>query len=492
MRKCLDDYYSILGLKRSASQEEIRRAYLSAAKRFHPDTNARPGETQMFLDVHKAYKILSNPTKRAGYDQNLPPEEDIPSHVNHRTQLSRRALFQIDEPQLVYMLLELAPSEEYFSETNSLPLNVCLVLDCSTSMKGEKLEKVKTTAIELIRSLKPNDIFSMVTFNDRAEVIIPATSQTNVIKMENRIRTLETAGGTEILHGLKAGFDEVGHYSQLQSINHIILLTDGHTYGDEQACLALAKQAANLGIGISCLGIGNGWNDKFLDQLSNLTGGHCMLVSQIRDIENFLKEKFSHLSNIFVDNVRLKYKLQEGVDINYAFRLQPETDPIVLEDPIRLGPILLTWPLSILVEFVVQPQSLSHSSIRLIQGELEFSNTRSGEFVPPLPVNITMPIEESAEMELPPRAIVQALSKLTLYRMQEKARQQVNAGNFENATALLKRLTTHLLAQGEGGLAKTIMKEIRNIESENKYSENGEKRIKYGTRSLMLLEEKRI
>ena len=489
MRKRPDDYYSILGLQRSASQEDIRRAYLLAAKRFHPDTNARPGETQIFLDVHEAYKVLSNDAKRSEYDQNLLPEEDIPSLVNHRIQISRRSLLHINEPQLLYLLLDLALNQEQIIEASSLPLNVCLVLDCSTSMKGEKLETVKTTAIELIRTLKHSDIFSMVTFNDRAEVVIPAIRHVNAPKMESCIRSLKTAGGTEIFKGLQAGFDEVKQYIKSQSTNHIIILTDGQTYGDEQACLVSAKEAANLGIGISSLGIGNSWNDKLLDQLSNITGGHCMLVSQINDIENFLKEKFVNLSNIVVDNVRFDYKLHEGVEINYAFRLQPETDPIIVEKPLRLGPIIKTWPLQILLELVVNPQKFEEESINLLQGVLEFSSSRSGDPLPLLPVNIVLPVEEFAELDLPPRSIVEALSKLTLYRMQEKARHQMNIGNFEKATELLKRLTTHLLAQGEQSLAKTVITEIQSIELEKKFTESGEKRIKYGTRALLLLEE---
>jgi Ca-activated chloride channel family protein len=81
---------------------------------------------------------------------------------------------------------------------------------------------------------------------------------------------------------------------------------------------------------------------------------------------------------------------------------------------------------------------------------------------------------------------------LTLYRIQEKARNEVAAGNYAKATGQLQKLATHLLAQGERNLAKTIILEIEHINKEKTFSEHGEKQIKYGTRALLLSEENKI
>src|SRR5688572_3390342 len=286
--------YALLGLLRSATQEEVRRAYLKAAKRLHPDTNNAPGETELFLDIQKAYQVLSEPSRRSAYDAKLEPEEEIPPFVNHRILFSRKEISRLKEAQLVYLLLDLSPNEKKKEENSAAALNLCLVLDCSTSMKGEKLDTVKGTAIQLMQRLKAQDIFSMVSFSDRAEVVLPATRQSNIQRSENRIQMLQTSGGTEILRGLLAGYDEVRRYAGPHSINHIILMTDGRTYGDEQACYELAQRAAEEGIGISGLGIGSGWNDIFLDHLANITGGNSMFVSQPKDIERLLNEKFSN------------------------------------------------------------------------------------------------------------------------------------------------------------------------------------------------------
>jgi Ca-activated chloride channel family protein len=85
----------------------------------------------------------------------------------------------------------------------------------------------------------------------------------------------------------------------------------------------------------------------------------------------------------------------------------------------------------------------------------------------------------------PPVGILRALSRLTLYRLQERAREEAQAGHYENATRHLKNLAQHLLSQGEKDLAKTTLLEANNLEHMQALSRNGGKEIKYGTRALL-------
>ncbi len=59
------DYYSILGIERNASKEEIKRAYKKLALKYHPD---RGGDEEKFKEIAEAYEILSNDKKRREYD----------------------------------------------------------------------------------------------------------------------------------------------------------------------------------------------------------------------------------------------------------------------------------------------------------------------------------------------------------------------------------------------------------------------------------------
>ncbi|KAJ2724394.1 hypothetical protein GGI07_001995 [Coemansia sp. Benny D115] len=68
------DYYAILGVSPSATSNEIRSAYMKKAVSVHPDRNTSPTATQEFQQLADAYYTLSDPARRAAYDQQRPQE----------------------------------------------------------------------------------------------------------------------------------------------------------------------------------------------------------------------------------------------------------------------------------------------------------------------------------------------------------------------------------------------------------------------------------
>jgi curved DNA-binding protein len=63
------DYYKILGLERSATQEEVKMAFRKLARRFHPDVNKEPDAEAHFKELGEAYEVLGDAEKRAAYDR---------------------------------------------------------------------------------------------------------------------------------------------------------------------------------------------------------------------------------------------------------------------------------------------------------------------------------------------------------------------------------------------------------------------------------------
>ena len=63
------DYYEVLGLKKDATDADIKRAYRKLAAQYHPDVNHDPGAEEKFKEINEANEVLSDPDKRARYDQ---------------------------------------------------------------------------------------------------------------------------------------------------------------------------------------------------------------------------------------------------------------------------------------------------------------------------------------------------------------------------------------------------------------------------------------
>ena len=485
------DYYSILGVMRDASQEEVKRAYLDAAQRLHPDRNTSAGDTEMFLDVQQAYEVLSNPKRRAQYDATLPPDVKVDLPYTHNIIYSRSNLVRMTEPQMVYLLLEIqAPVE--LRRAPSPPLNACIIIDRSTSMKGEKMDVVKAAAIQVLRNLRQQDIMSVVAFSDRAEVIIPAAYHLDRARLEARIQMIQPSGGTEIFQGLEAGAGEIMRNLDAKRLNHIILLTDGQTYGDEQQCLELASKLGERGVGISAMGIGMDWNDIFLDVLATRTGGSSAFIAEPQDIKKLLLEKFNSLAQVYAEEMNLVTEPVEGAQLSYAFRLQPDPGLIMVDETtLRLGPILQDTSTRVIFEYIIHPTAVKSDLATILDGVLNVSIASSALPIPDFRMRLQRPVLDAADADSPPPEIVQALSRLMLYRMQERARNEIEKGNIEAGTRQLQTLAANLMTQGERSLARTIALEVDRIQKEKGISAEGGKKIKYGTRALFLAPPKK-
>lgn len=478
------DYYTILSIPYNATAEEIRNAYFQLARTLHPDVNPDSAAREMFLSVQEAYEVLSQPAAKASYDASLPEELRAGPEISVSAQYSVAEIPLLNEPQLAYALVELVCTAEAVKNVTS-PCHLCLVLDRSTSMQGQRMDMIKTSALNLLQQLRPQDYLSVVTFSDRAEVVVPPTRASALSKSDHRISLLQPGGGTEILQGLLIGMEQLRQTNN-SLLRHLILLTDGHTYGDEAGCIELAREAAAEGISISVLGIGHEWNDALMDQISAISGGNTMFVSTPRDLDNFLMQQLAAIESVYARSLQFEFTKPADVELRYAFRLNPNIGPLANESPIFLGDIQHRKSISFLFEFLLPPLSTEFDRFSLAQGQIWMDVIGQSTARKRILFDLTRPVRKNVSPETPPAVIVEAMAKLTLYRMQEKVRLEVSDGQVDKAAKHLHYLATHLLSQGDRELAHTVLIEAEHIQQSRRFSGEGEKRIKYGTRALLL------
>jgi len=414
---------------------------------------------------------------------------------------SRATLACLNAPQVLYVLAEIMPSQGMGGEGQgrglaSWPLNLCLLIDRSTSMKGPRLTQVKAAVNRLIEALGEANTLSIVTFSDRAEVILPAQRPVNKLIAKGKVQAVHAGGGTEIFQGLMYGLAELYKGREPHSINHLILLTDGRTYGDEEDCLALAQEAAPDGITISALGIGHEWNDDFLDRLAGITGGVSVFIEAEEQIVRFLDEHVRILDAAFAHHLRVQVYMQPGVELKSVFKLVPSAQPLVSDrDTVHLGTVPYGQQMSLLFEFVVQPHPEGYHHLF----DLRFSahipmadqgpGTEDGEPGRTTSVQVVCdfaaPFAANVPQEAPPPRIVAALGQLSLYAMHERALHDVEHGQTTQATRRLQALASRLEHLGQTGLARTALAEADRLQRTGMLSEEGRKRLKYGTRALI-------
>lgn len=478
------DYYAVLGVPESATEEQIRQAYHRQARRYHPDTRKEGASTELFYELQRAYAVLSDPSQRHAYD--LRRRGQIAGNLPFywKVTLSRKQLWARHAEQVVYALIEIQPA--LVRLLKCMPLNLCLVLDRSTSMGGPRLDHTKSAVRQIVDVLSPDDALALVAFNDRAEVLLPTTTGVTRSLLRAKLESVQANGGTEILSGLRTGLAELGKRCQAGITSHLILLTDGRTYGDEEACVAEAEQAGERGIAVTAFGIGPDWNERLLDELAIHSGGLSAYIAEPEQTEAFLRRRVQALKAVCAQRLRLVLESTSNMRVERVYRVFPSLGRL---DTVGGATILGTLDAfslqTVLIELAVhvnrgeeQPALQIGLSAEVMAPEVkEISLHHTATF-------IVTPAEPP--LEPVPKNLVRALQKVTLYRMQEDAWEILAQGQVAEATQRLQDVATRLLELGEKELAQVVLVEAGRICEGQGATATGRKRIRYGTRYLAL------
>ncbi|MBA3471156.1 MAG: VWA domain-containing protein [Herpetosiphonaceae bacterium] len=409
--------------------------------------------------------------------------------VQLRVTPGRPALMQSQDPQIVYMLIEASPTGIPDADIN-LPVNLGFILDRSSSMRGERLFQVKEACNHVVNQLGRQDYFSLVSFNDRAEVVVPCQRPGDKEQIKRAIGMIEARGGTEMATGMQMGLQEVSRPMMSRGISRLVLLTDGRTYGDESRCVEIARRAQAKGIGITALGVGSEWNEDLMETIAAAENSRTEYITNAQQIVTVFSEELQRLHNVLAHKVDLRLHMHPLAEIRSLYRVRPFITPVTAqahsETLWRLG--LGEWigrdEQIFLLEMVMPPLPLGPQTIMRVELSYEVPSVSSQPLLSQ--VDVQLPVKPADQIRADVDGVVKHwLERTVAYRLQASAWEQVEQGNIEEATKKLRMAGTRLLESGQTALAETVQEEATRLLRSGAASDEGRKQIKYGTRGLI-------
>ncbi len=216
------------------------------------------------------------------------------------------------------VLVKIAARGRELPVADRAPVNLSLVIDKSGSMSGDRIVNARKGAIEAIRRLGRDDIFSVVVYDSRVETLIPAGRLTDIERVERIINGITAAGTTNIHGGLEAGFAELEKNFDRRHLNRMVLLSDGlANVGPTrpEAFAELGRTFSGKGVVISTVGLGLDYNERLMADLARAGEGNNYFVHDAGSLPKIFREEIGHLVGTVARGVIIRIEIPDGVEV---------------------------------------------------------------------------------------------------------------------------------------------------------------------------------
>ncbi len=226
-----------------------------------------------------------------------------------------RAVLEAGRPQNVVLKVSLdAPPSP---ERGARPaVNLSLVLDRSGSMAGTKMEKAKAAAVEALKRLGRDDIFSLVAYDSNVNTIVPAQKAKDIYEIIRTIEGIRPGGNTALFGGVSQGAAEIRKSLDKGYVHRMILLSDGLANVGPRMPSDLGRLGAGLvkeNISVTTVGVGTDYNEDLMAQLSQKSDGNTYFVESGLDLPRIFAAELGDVLNVVAKQVRVTVTLEKGV-----------------------------------------------------------------------------------------------------------------------------------------------------------------------------------
>ncbi len=199
----------------------------------------------------------------------------------------------------LYLSLRSGANEREGART---PLNISLVLDRSGSMAGDKMAYARQAAKAVIDRLGPEDLVSIVNYDDNVEVTSPQQPVRNKEQLKRLIDRITDRGSTALTAGMLEGYKQVQSQKREGYVNRVLLLTDGLAnigiVSPSKIREITREKYQNSGIAISTFGLGAGYNEDLLTGMAEVGGGNYYFIEQGAQIAGIFDRELKGLLSV--------------------------------------------------------------------------------------------------------------------------------------------------------------------------------------------------
>jgi Ca-activated chloride channel family protein len=223
------------------------------------------------------------------------------------------------------------------------PLNLCLVIDRSGSMEGAPLQYVKQACSHVVDLMGPNDILSIVTFEETVDVLMAPQRVTSKQPIKDGIARLQPGNTTNLYDGLLLGSQQVLSVTEAGRATRMVVLSDGDpTAGikDFSALVAQAGEIKNRGVTVTFLGFGPDYNEELLAGMAKRASGNYYYIPSPELIPEVFRAELDKLMSVAARNMNLTVKPARWVELRGPVTAQEGQEvSIALTDLERGGAI---------------------------------------------------------------------------------------------------------------------------------------------------------
>lgn len=345
------------------------------------------------------------------------------------------------------------------------PVNTAIVIDNSSSMSGKKIEQARNAAIQAVKRLNHDDIVSVVLYNSTASVLVPATKATDHESIIQKIRSVRASGSTALFAGVSKGAAEVRKFLSDESVNRVILLSDGKANIGPSSPRELERLGVSLvkeGISVSTLGLGMGYNEDLMSRLASAASGNHSFIEEADDLIAVFNNEFNDLMSVVASEFEIHCRLDGSV--RPVRVLGTKADIIGQDIHIPLTQLYAKQQRYFVVEVEVQPEEVNETR-PLGSVSVEYRNLLSktnDKLTSAIKVRFTDDeelVKEKRDYETYAYCTIQISNERNM-----RATELRDAGQVEEAKQLLQRngfeLSQILMECEENGVKGAIIPEL--------------------------------